>query len=78
MKDHRNSKLEHDFFNSIVSIKTMSQAANHFIVKIAPHLLEESDITPRQIEIFKQSMQAIEDSAKKAEDIFIKLTEKNV
>lgn len=75
MKDH---KLEHDFFNSIMSIKTMSQAANHFIVKIAPHLLEEDDVTPRQIEIFKQSMQAIEDSAKKAEDIFIKLIEKDI
>lgn len=75
MKEKAEIKLKHDFSNSITNIKIISKATTNFILKIDPAIFEANGITLRQIEIFKQSMQMIEESALLAENSFLELME---
>ena len=58
-----NSKIRHDMAGSITIIQTMANASSAFVEKIMDLDLNSNQISARQIELFKHSMQVIQDQA---------------
>lgn len=66
-------KLMHDITNSIVVVKNMARSASLFVRKTSEWQLSNNhSINHRQVELFKQSMEAIQKEAKNLEQLFTK------
>lgn len=64
------SKLKHDLSNSIVIINNLAKTASSIVNKVSQDSLEKGIITQRQLEIFLQSMSAIQNETIKIQKLF--------
>lgn len=62
-----NEKIIHDIANSLAIIKSLSKSADTFLKKISFDSCETGSISPKQINIFKESMVLICEEVNKIE-----------
>ena len=74
MTTDEKDKLKHDFLNSIVIINSLTKSASNFVEITSLGALDHCDaISPKQIELFKRSMEAIRQETAKIELSFNKI-----
>jgi hypothetical protein len=76
MNTSEKNKLKHDFSNSIVIINSMTKSASSFVNKISKGASDKNVVSPNQIEIFLNSMNAIREQTSKLEKYFQVLLDK--
>lgn len=65
MNEVDKNKFKHDFSNSIVIINSLSRSASSIIEKISLTSINETNLSEKQVELFKRSMDAIQNEANK-------------
>lgn len=64
------TKLQHDFNNSITTIRSISHSTNKLLMRAIETLKSNNVLTDKQIELFSKSMKIVAEEADKLQKIY--------